>query len=129
MSVRGTSSHRRVTRAHNEITLTTILMTGRLSLGSIGYSQYKIHITLEITEVTKIPMVPRFLLVPLQVVGADKPVPDMAVAIGVVRDSAKGQGQNRAVGKSGVPVEGTPRRGKEIRVTDIGTSMPQCCKG
>ena len=74
-------------------------------------------------------MVAGFLPIPPWTAGVDRPVPDMAVAIGVVRDSAKGQGQNRAVGKSGVPVEGTPRRGKEIHVTDIGTSMPQCCKG
>jgi hypothetical protein len=72
--------------------------------------KYKIHITLEITEVAKIPMAAGFLLGPSQVVGVDGPVPDMAVAIGAVRGSAMGQAQNLVVGKSGVPVEGIPRR-------------------
>ena len=100
-----------------------------MSLGSIGYSQYKIHITLEITKVAKIPMVPGFLLVPLQAVGVDKPVPDMAVAIGAVRGSVTGQAQNRAVGKSGDLVEGIPHRGKETRATDTGTSTLLRCRG
>jgi hypothetical protein len=73
-------------------------------------------------------MVPGFLPVPPEVVGVDKQVPDMAAAIGAVPGSVMGQAQNRAAGKSGVP-EGIPRRGKEIRVTDTGTSTPQRCRG
>jgi len=92
-------------------------------------NKYKIHITLEITEVTKIPMVAGFLQVPPQVAGVDKLVPDMAVATGVVRGSAKGQAQTRAGDRSGAHVEGIPRKGKEIPVIDTGTSTPQRCRG
>ena len=74
-------------------------------------------------------MVVGFLLVPPQAAGVDKLVPDMAVATGAVRGSVMGQAQNREVGKSGPPVEGIPHRGREIRVTDTGTSMPQRCRG
>lgn len=74
-------------------------------------------------------MVAGVLPVPPQVAGVDELVPDMAVAIGVVRGSVKGQAQNRAVGKLGVPVEGIPRRGKEKRVTGTGTSTLQHCRG
>ena len=92
-------------------------------------STYKIHITLEITEVTKIPMVAGFLPVPPQVAGMDKLVPGMAVATGVVRGSVKGQAQNPVGGRSGDPVEGIPRKGKEIPVTDTGTSTLRCYRG
>lgn len=92
-------------------------------------TKYKIHITLEIMEVTKIPMVAGFLPVPPQVAGVDKLVPGMVVATGAARGSAKGQGQNRAGGRLGVHVEGIPRKGKEIPVTDTGTSTPQRCRG
>jgi len=91
--------------------------------------EYKIHITLEITKVAKIPMIAEFLQVPPQVAGVGKLVPGMAVATGAVRGSAKGQAQNRAGGRSGVPVEDIPRKGKEIPGTDTGTSTPQCCMG
>ena len=90
---------------------------------------YKIHITLEITEVAKVPMVAGFLLVPPQVAGVDKLVPGMAVATGVVRGSVKGQAQNPVGGRSGDPVEGIPRKGKEIPVTDTGTSTLRCYRG
>ena len=73
-------------------------------------------------------MVAAFLPVPPQVVGADKPVPDMVVAIGAVHGSVMGQAQIRVVGRSGGPVEGIRRRGKEIRATDTGTSTPQHCR-
>jgi len=73
-------------------------------------------------------MVAGILPVP-RVVGVDGLVPDMAVAIGVVRGSAMGHAQNRAVGTLEVPVEDIPRRGKATRVTDTGTSTPQRCKG
>lgn len=63
-----------------------------------------------------------FLLGPSQVVGVDGSVPDMAVAIGAVRGSVMGQGQNLVADKSGVHVERIPGRGKERRVTDIGTN-------
>ena len=111
-----TSRHRRVTS--NEITVTRIVRF-----------DHKIHITLKTTEVTKIPMVVGFLSVPPWTAGADKQGPGMAAAIGVAHGSVTGQAQNRTVGKSGVPVEGTPRRDKEIRVTDTGTSTLQRCKG
>ena len=94
-----------------------------------NFPQYKIHITLEITEVTKVPVVAGILLVPLQVVGVDGSVPGMAAAIGVVHGSVMGQAQNRAAGKLGAPVEGIPRRGKETRVTGTGTSTLQHCRG
>jgi hypothetical protein len=72
--------------------------------------------------VAKIPMAAGFLLGPSQVVGAGGPVPDMAAAIGAVRGSAMGQAQSLVVGKSGVPAQGIPRRGKVRRVTDTGTN-------
>ena len=53
----------------------------------------------------------------------------MVVAIAAVLGSVMGRAQNRAADKLGVPVEGTPRMGKEICVTDTGTSTPQRCKG
>lgn len=70
-----------------------------------------------------------FLLVSPQLVAMDEPVPDMAVAIGAASGSVTGQVQNRAVGTSGVPVEGTPGRGKGSYVIDTGMSMLQRCRG
>lgn len=94
-----------------------------------GGAKYKIHITLGITKVSKVPMVAESLPVPPQIVGADKPVPHRVVAIGGVHGSAMGQARNRVAGKPGAPVEGIPRRGKETRVTDTGTSTPQRYRG
>ena len=107
----------------NEITLTPLV-----GLIRKDRNNYKIHITLGITEVTKILMVAGFPQVPPQVAGVDKLVPGMVVATGVARGSAKGQAQNRAGGRSGVHVEGIPRKGKETPVTDTGTNTPQRCR-
>lgn len=76
-----------------------------------------------------IPMVDGFLPVHPRVVEVDNLVPGMAVAIGAVRGSVMGQAQNRAVGKSGDPVEGIPRRGKETRATDTDRNTLLHCRG
>jgi len=129
MSVRDTSRHRRVTYAPkhtNEITLTP---RGGCASTQKDCNKYKIHITLEITEVAKVPMVAGSPPVLPQVAGVDKPVLGMAAAIGAVRGSAKGRAQNLAGGRLEDPVEGIPRTGKETLATDTGTSTPQYCRG